>query len=51
MICRLIAKDRIFCEGTMADCQKALTDISIMMDIVPTDFDIKDFVIVSEENK
>jgi hypothetical protein len=51
MIHRLIARDRIFCEGTMAECQKALTDISIMMDIFSTDFAIEEFVIVVKNDE
>jgi len=51
MIHRLIARDRIFCEGTMAECQKALSDISIMMDIFSTDFEIEEFVISIGEDK
>ena len=51
MICRLIARDRTFCEGTMAQCQKALSDISMMMDIISVDYEIEEFVIVIEEDK
>jgi hypothetical protein len=51
MICRLTARDRTFCEGTMAQCQKALSDISMMMDIVSIDYAIEEFVIVIEEDK
>ena len=46
---KLIARDKVFCEGTIAECQKTLKNISIMLDIISTDFDIKDFVIISEE--
>ena len=45
---KLIARDRTFCEGTLAECQKALTDISIMTDIVATDFEVEEFLIVSD---
>ena len=48
---RLIARDRIFCEGTMAECQKTLSDISMMMDIFSTDFEVEEFVISIEEDK
>jgi hypothetical protein len=51
MICRLTARDRTFCEGTMAQCQKALSDISMMMDIVSIDYAIEEFVIVIEDDK
>jgi len=44
---RLIARDRIFCEGTLAECQSCLTNMSMMMDIFTTDFQIEEFLIVS----
>lgn len=51
MICKLTARDRTFCEGTMAQCQKALSDISMMMDIFSTDFEVEEFVISIEDDK
>ena len=51
MVYRLIARDRTFCEGTMAQCQKALSDISMVLDIYSTDFAIEEFVIVIEDDK
>ena len=45
---KLIARDRIFCEGTLSECQKCLTDISIMADIVDTDYKIEEFMIVND---
>lgn len=44
---KLIARDRIFCEGTEAECQSCLTNISMMMDIFSTDYDLEEFLIVS----
>jgi hypothetical protein len=35
----------------MAVCQKALSDISMMMDIFSTDFEIEEFVISIQEDK
>lgn len=51
MNCKLTARDRTFCEGTMAECQKALSDISMMMDIISVDYQIEEFVIVIEDDK
>jgi len=45
---KLIARDRIFCEGTEAECQLCLTNISMMMDIFSTDFSVEEFVIVRD---
>lgn len=44
---KLIARDRIFCEGTLSECQKCLTDISIMADIVNTNFQVEEFLIIA----
>lgn len=46
MTYKLIARDRIFCEGTEAECQKCFTNISMMMDIFTTDFKVEEFLIV-----
>ena len=51
MNCKLTARDRIFCEGTMAQCQKALSDISMVLDIYSTDFKVEEFVISIEDDK
>ena len=48
---KLIARDRIFCEGTLSECQKCLTDISIMADIVDTDYKIEEFLIIADGKK
>jgi len=45
---KLIARDRIFCEGTEAECQEELTNISMMMDIFTTYFQIEEFLIVND---
>ena len=50
MIYKLIARDRIFCEGTLSECEKCLTDISIMADIVNTDFQVEEFTIIGKVN-
>lgn len=50
MVYKLIARDRIFCEGTLSECEKCLTDISIMSDIVDTDFQVEEFLIIGVEN-
>lgn len=44
---KLIARDRTFCEGTLAECQSCLSNISMMMDIFSTDFKVEEFLIVS----
>jgi len=51
MICRLTARDRTFCKGTMAECQKTLADISMVLDIYSSDFEIEEFVISIEDDK
>ena len=51
MVYKLIARDRTFCEGSKAECQKALTDISMMMDIFSTDFEVEEFVIVRDSDE
>ena len=44
---RLIARDRVFCEGTLSECQKTLTGISQMMSAgLSTDFQIEEFLIM-----
>ena len=52
MVYRLIARDRTFCEGTYADCKKAFTGVSNMINAgFTTAFEISDFCIVNcEEN-
>jgi len=45
---RLIARDRIFCEGTLAECKEALTGVSNMISAgFSTSFQVEEFVIVS----
>lgn len=47
MAYKLIARDRVFCEGTLAECQAALTGISHMISAgLCTDFYLKEFLIV-----
>jgi hypothetical protein len=47
MIYRLIARDRVFCEGTLSECQKYLTDISQMIHAgLSTDFHVEEFLIM-----
>ena len=44
---KLIARDRVFCEGTLSECQKTLTGISHMMSAgLSTDFQVEEFFIV-----
>lgn len=46
MTYRLMARDRVFCEGTLNECQKTLTDISQMICAgLSTDFQIEEFTI------
>lgn len=46
---RLIARDRVFCEGTFSECEKCLTGISHMIHAgLSTDFQVEEFVIVSD---
>lgn len=48
MAYKLIARDRVFCEGTLAECQKTLTGISHMISAgLSTSFDVEEFVIIS----
>lgn len=47
MAYRLIARDRVFCEGTLSECQKTLTGISHMISAgFSTDFQIEEFLIL-----
>jgi len=49
---RLIARDRIFCEGTLAECQDALTGISNMISAgFSTSFQLEEFLIVIDNEK
>jgi hypothetical protein len=44
---KLIARDRVFCEGTLSECQKTLTGISQMISAgLSTDFQIEEFLIM-----
>ncbi len=52
MTYRLIARDRVFCEGTLNECQKTLTDISQMISAgLSTNFQVEEFLIVYKEDK
>jgi hypothetical protein len=44
---KLIARDRVFCEGTLSECQKTLTGISQMIHAgLSTDFQVEEFLIM-----
>lgn len=46
---RLIARDRVFCEGTLSECQTFLTGITQMISAgFSTDFQVKEFLIVND---
>jgi hypothetical protein len=50
MIYRLTARDRVFCEGTLSECQKCLTGITQMISAgLSTDFQVEEFEIVDNE--
>jgi hypothetical protein len=50
MVYRLIARDRVFCEGDLAHCQGALTDIHNMISAgFSTDFQLEEFLIINCE--
>jgi hypothetical protein len=50
MVYKLIARDRVFCEGELAQCQETLTGIHNMISAgLSTDFQVEDFLIVSCE--
>ena len=50
MAYKLIARDRVFCEGTLAECQKTLTGISHMISAgLSTSFQVEEFLIVDSE--
>lgn len=52
MVYRLIARDRVFCEGTLSECQKCLTGISQMIHAgLSTDFQVKEFLIMDIHQK
>lgn len=52
MVYKLIARDRVFCEGTLPECQKTLTGISQMISAgLSTNFQVEEFVIVCEVEK
>jgi len=52
---KLIARDKVFCEGTLSECQKTLTGISKMIHAgFSTNFEIDEFMISNanaNENK
>ena len=48
MVYKLIARDRVFCEGTLSECQKCLTGISQMISAgFSTDFQVEEFEVSS----
>ena len=49
---KLIARDRVFCEGTLAECQQSLTEVSQMIHAgINTDFQVEEFTIVLDTKK
>lgn len=43
---KLIARDRVFCEGSLSECQKQLTELSHMIHAgIKTDFEVSEFSI------
>ena len=43
---RLIARDRVFCEGSLSECEKQLTELSHMIHAgIKTDFEVTEFMI------
>ncbi len=50
MVYKLIARDRVFCEGELAQCQETLTGIHNMISAgFSTDFQVEDFLIIYSE--
>jgi hypothetical protein len=48
---KLIARGRVFCEGTLSECQKTLTGISQMISAgFSTDFQVEEFLIITTIN-
>jgi len=46
MVYKWIARDRVFCEGTLSECEKCLTGISQMIHAgFSTDFQVEEFLI------
>lgn len=47
---KLIARDRVFCEGEFEQCQQTLTGIHNMISAgLSTDFQVEEFLIVYSE--
>lgn len=47
MTYKLTARNRVFCDGTLTECQKTLTGISQMISAgFSTDFQLEEFVII-----
>ena len=43
---KLIARDRVFCEGSLSECEKQLTELSHMIHAgIKTDFEVTEFMI------
>ena len=52
MVYKLIARERVFCEGTLSECQKTLTGISQMISAgFSTDFQVEEFLIITDVKK
>jgi hypothetical protein len=50
MTYRLIARDRVFCEGSFSECEKCLTGISQMICAgLSTDFQVEEFKILKDK--
>lgn len=48
MVYKLIARERVFCEGSLDECQKTLTEITQMISAgLTTDFQIEEFLILN----
>lgn len=49
MVYKLIARDRVFCEGTFSECEKTFTGISQMISAgFSTEFQVEEFIIVRD---
>jgi hypothetical protein len=48
MVYKLIARERVFCEGSLDECQKTLTEITQMISAgLTTDFQVEEFLILN----
>jgi len=49
---QLIARNKIFCKGTLSECQKTLIDISQMIHAgLSTNFQLEEFLIIHDKQK